>query len=115
NCMGPRSAAFCLRTCGDCYRCVETMSQRPSDGTLRRRNRTVRLLTFKQFAHSEELPFFQRLTWSKIGRIQAPGVSRLHLPPSRSTHLSVALLLRTGNHKTLLYQVQTMEIRTPLD
>jgi hypothetical protein len=24
-------------------------------------------------------------------------------------------LLRTGNHKTLLYQVQTMEIRTPLD
>jgi hypothetical protein len=27
----------------------------------------------------------------------------------------VALLLRIGNHKTLLYLVETMEIRTPLD
>jgi hypothetical protein len=27
----------------------------------------------------------------------------------------IALLLRTGDHKSLLYQVQTMEIRIPLD
>jgi len=102
--------------CGNCHHLVETTPQRRPHRALRGLDRTVRLMPFQKFPHTWIFTrFFRGLSGQKSAVYQPQGFHGYALTVSQTTSLPVALLLRTGKHKTLLYQVETMEIRTPLD
>jgi hypothetical protein len=74
------------------------------------------LMIVQAFLHASIFTCFLRgLCGQKTAAYAPQGLRACRLSASKARGLPVALLLRTGNHKTLLYQVETMEIRTPLD
>jgi hypothetical protein len=113
------TAGFTPLTAGACrnrHRLIETMSQRTPDRALRRRDRVVSLLVFEEFPHIERITcFLKGLLGQKSAAYKPQGCSGRRSRSGDPTRPSVAILLSTSDHKTLLYQVQTMEIRTPLD
>jgi hypothetical protein len=73
-------------------------------------------MTFQEFPHAWRIiRFFNGLLGQKSAAYKPQGFRARHLSAARLSTSPTALLLRTGDDKTLLYQVQTMEIRTPLD
>jgi hypothetical protein len=73
-------------------------------------------MTFQEFPHvSTIIRFFNSLLGQKSAAYNPQGCRACCLSASRPSASPIAPLLRTGDDKSLLYQVQTMDIRTPLD
>jgi hypothetical protein len=73
-------------------------------------------MTFQKFPHVLRFTrFFKDLLGQKSAVYKPQGSRADGVSAALPSAPPIALLLRTGTHKTLLYQVQTMEIRTPLD
>jgi hypothetical protein len=74
------------------------------------------LVTFEQLAHVKRITLFSKgLPGQKSAAYKPQGCRACWPSAAHPNALPIALLLRTGDHKTLLYQVETMEIRTPVD
>jgi hypothetical protein len=79
-------------------------------------DRIVALMTFEQLTHMKRITLFSKgLLGQKSAAYKPQGCRACRASAARPDALPIALLLRTGDHKTLLYQVETMEIRTPVD
>jgi hypothetical protein len=73
-------------------------------------------MPFQEFPHAWRIiRFFKDLSGQKSAAYKPQGFRARHPSASGPSASPIALLLRTGDDKTLLYQVQTMEIPTPLD
>jgi hypothetical protein len=92
------------------------MSQRRPHRAPRCLDRIVGLMTFEKFPHASRITLFSKgLIGQKSAAYKPQGFGPCPLSAACPKPPPIAILLRTGDHKTLLYQVQTMEIRTPLD
>jgi hypothetical protein len=79
-------------------------------------DRIVALVTFEPFPHMKRITLLSKgLLGQKTAAYKPQGCRACRPSAAHPNALPIALLLRTGDHKTLLYQVETMEIRTPLD
>jgi len=92
------------------------MSQRRPHRAPRRFDRVVAFVIFEKFPHLERITLFSKGLLGQKSAVYKPQ-GMVACQPSAACPIAppIALLLRTGDHKTLLYQVETMEIRTPLD
>jgi hypothetical protein len=102
--------------CGNCHRLIEPTPHQWPHRAPRRLGWTVRWLTFQEFRHALGfIRFFKWLLGQKSAVYKPQACTGRPLSGASQSAFANRVLLRTGPDKTLLYQVQTMEIRTPLD